>query len=63
MPIPENISLNHIQTSFLSLLNKIWPHLQQNQKDSSFENKNKAFFFFFQNIEKAIKGGILEAPS
>jgi len=41
MSIPENIGLNHIQSSFFSLLDKIWPHLKQQQKNLKFSNPNK----------------------
>jgi hypothetical protein len=44
MSIPENISLNHIQTSLFSFLDKIWPHLKQQQKNNL---KNQQLHFIF----------------
>lgn len=32
MPIPENIGLDYIQSSFFCLADKIWPHLQETQQ-------------------------------
>jgi hypothetical protein len=58
VPIPENVSLNHIQTSFLGLLNKIWPHLQKTKK-TQFKIKTKAK----KKKKEAKKLEILELPS